>query len=332
MKKFLLVILSVIFLGIGLLFGARLFLGWNDGMRHPRSEIHTASLDQKLYIAGGIGLFKVLDSCETFDLSTQNWSDCGILPRALHHVAMAADGQHVYASGGYVSLPFQADLKAGLFRYDLPSKSWSEISKLPHPIGQHAMVHFDGDLYLIGGQNNGADLDSLWHYDIAKDHWSALPPMPVARHSHAIARDGPYLYVTGGRNAQDGTEMQRIDSYHLIDNQWSRLPDMPVGRAGHGAFTSNGKLHIFGGEALSENKVLDDHMILDLQSGEWTSAPRLLQPRHGFAVSDVKIGNEIVIVGGGARAGLETIFSVTGTVQMLNLQRKIKGLEKSPEK
>ena len=175
----------LILLIIGGLFVLRLFMGWNYGMGEARSEIHATTLDGKLYVAGGIGLFRVLDSCEALDLALNVWSDCGELPRALHHVAMAADDSHVYASGGYVALPFEADKEAGLFRHDPETSSWTEISKLPHPIGQHAMVHFNGSLYLIGGQDDGKDLDTMWRYGIAADKWSAMKPLPTARHSHA---------------------------------------------------------------------------------------------------------------------------------------------------
>ena len=100
MKKFLAFTVLLILLLIGAGFLARTFLGWNDGMNEARSEIHATTLDDRLYVAGGIGLFRVLDSCETLDLKSGSWSSCGKLPRALHHVAMAADNRYVYASGG----------------------------------------------------------------------------------------------------------------------------------------------------------------------------------------------------------------------------------------
>ncbi len=323
MKKLLTFAVLLILLLIGGGFLARASLGWNDGMREARSEIHATTLNGKLYVAGGIGLFRVLDSCEALDLESNSWSDCGKLPRTLHHVAMAADDQHIYASGGYVALPFEADKAAGLFRHDPKTGIWAEISKLPHPIGQHAMTHFGGALYLVGGQDDGQDLDTLWRYDIAADTWSALQPMPTARHSHAIARAGPLLYVTGGRSAKFGSEMTRVDVYHLTEDRWTKLPDMPRGRGGHGAFVIDNKLHIFGGESLSAGKVLADHHILDLETLQWSPGEPMNQPRHGFAVSDKEVSSGLPVVGGGARPGLETIFSVTGTSQILRIHPSI---------
>jgi N-acetylneuraminic acid mutarotase len=329
MKKFFTFTLLLFLLLIGGGFLIRASLGWNDGMREARSEIHATTLNGKLYVAGGIGLFRVLDSCEALDLKSNSWSDCGKLPRPLHHVAMAADEQHVYASGGYVALPFKADQKAGLFRYDPATGAWTEISKLPHPIGQHAMTHFGGALYLIGGQDEGTDLNSIWRYDIASDTWSALQPMPTARHSHAIARAGPLLYVTGGRSAEFGTEMKQVDVYHLTEDRWENLPDMPTGRGGHGASVSGNRLHVFGGESLSSGTVLSDRDILNLETMQWSAGEPLDQPRHGFAVSDSEITGDITIVGGGARPGIETIYSVTGTTQKLAIKPKASVSEKT---
>ncbi len=40
-------------------------------------------------------------------------------------------------------------------------------------------------------------------------------------------------------------------------------------------------------------------------------------PRHGFAIGDDGKSNNITIVGGGAHPGFQTIYSVTGTTQIL---------------
>lgn len=295
-------------------------MGWNTGMREARSEIHATTLDRKLYIAGGIGLFRVLDSCEALDLVTNVWTRCGTLPRPLHHVAMAADDHHVYASGGYVALPFEADQEAGLFRYEGRTKNWLEMGKLPHPMGQHVMLHFDGSLYIAGGQDDGRDLDTLWRYDIAEERWHAMQPMPTPRHSHAIAVSGNHLYVTGGRSAALGTEIGRIEVYDFTENIWKRLPDMPVGRGGHGTVVHQNRLHVFGGESLSERKVLASHDILDLSTLQWSAGSPLTDPRHGFAFSNIAGPAGVTIVGGGARPGMQTIFSVTGNAQTIELK------------
>lgn len=318
MKKLVQIVVVLLLMALAILFAVRQISGWNDGMNTARSEIHAAVLDNTIYIAGGIGLFHVLDSCEAYDIKARNWTNCAPLPRPLHHVAMAADDQQVYASGGYIALPFEQDQDATLFSYNPQADAWMEIAKLPHPIGQHAMVHNMGKLFLIGGQHGSKELDTIWSYDLNKKKWIELAPMPTPRHSHAIALDGDKLYVTGGRSAALGSEIKSVEAYNFAENSWKTLSAMPTGRAGHGAFVRDGKLHVFGGESLSSNKLLPGHDILDLQSGKWSKGKSLTFPRHGFAIGDDIAHDTVTIVGGGAHPGMQTIYSVTGTVQTLS--------------
>ncbi|MEP2989414.1 MAG: kelch repeat-containing protein [Parasphingorhabdus sp.] len=317
MKKLLISLLALIGIITAGLFILRQTQGWNDGMGEARSEIHAAVLNSKIYVAGGIGLFRVLDSCETYDLESQRWANCAPLPRPLHHVAMAADKTKVYASGGYVALPFEQDQDAALFVLAPGKDRWRELAKLPHPIGQHAMVHLNGIIYIIGGQNGSEDLASLWAFDLTEKQWTEMASMPTARHSHAITVSENKLYVSGGRSAALGTEITAVEVYDFASDSWDILPKMPTGRGGHGSFIRTGKLHIFGGESLRDRKVLANHNILNLQTATWSTGPDMKFPRHGFAVGDNGTGHSATIIGGGAHPGLQTIYSVTGTNQTL---------------
>jgi len=317
MKKLLIALFPLFALVAAILLGWRSFSGLNTGMEYPRSEIHAAVLDKKIYVAGGIGLFRVLDSCEVYDVADQTWSRCPDLPRPLHHVAMTADDQRIYASGGYVALPFQQDQDPALFAYEPGTDAWLEIAKLPHPIGQHAMFHHARKIYLIGGQNGSADLDSFWAYDLDSGNWSKMPPMPTKRHSHAIAVDGNRLYVTGGRNADLGPEIAVNEMFDFSDGTWTTLPEMPTGRGGHGAVVSQNSLHIFGGESISDSAVISQHDVLDLQTQKWTRGQPLIEPRHGFAIASGETLDDIYVVGGGALPALHTVYSVSSTIQKL---------------
>ena len=316
MNKFLLVLIGLPAAALLTLIGWRAVNDLNQGMEHPRSEIHAATLKNAIYVAGGIGMFRVLDSCEYFDLGTREWNECPRLPRPLHHVALAASDDRVFASGGYVQLPFEQDRDATLFV--LQSNSWAELDKLPHPIGQHAMVYRDEKLYLIGGQNGSQDLDTLWENDLTELKWHKLPSMPTPRHSHAIAMHGDQLFVTGGRSAKLGSEMPIVEMFDFTTNEWSRLPDMPTGRGGHGAAIVGSSLHIFGGESLKDGTVLHKNNVLDLEKLTWRQGKPLDAPRHGFAFAADPKSTDIYIIGGGSKPGWHTIYSVSSTVQKLD--------------
>ena len=321
MKKYLTALIGIVGISIGLFLLLREFAGWNDGMDQPRSEIHAATLAGEIYVAGGIGLFRVLDSCEKYTPARNSWSRCAPLPRPLHHIAMAADDHRIYASGGYSALPFKPDMDGAIFAYDPKTDQWSILAKLPYPIGQHAMIHRGGTLFLIGGQSKSKDLDNFWAYHIAEDKWTAMPSMPTARHSHAIATSPDRLFVTGGRSAALGTEIDRVEVFDFTSGKWQRLADMPIGRAGHGAAFYANRLHIWGGESLRHGTLLPSHDILDLTSSRWTVGPPMDLPRHGFAVASADDLAQNFSIGGGAHAGMKTIYSVTGTLQSPSLSQ-----------
>ena len=52
-------------------------------MKTGRSEIAVAQLDGKVYVAGGIGFFKVLKSCEVFIVAKNSWSKLSYLAAVL---------------------------------------------------------------------------------------------------------------------------------------------------------------------------------------------------------------------------------------------------------
>jgi len=321
MRKFALALVVLIIALISAWILGPFVLREDDGMADPRSEIHAAELDGKIYVAGGIGFFRTLDSCAVFDSLERSFAECPDLPRALHHVALAAGDGRVFASGGYTSLPFNQDVDGALFALDLasPGEGWREIAKLPQPLGQHAMVFREGVLWLIGGESAGTTLASLWRYDLASGEWEEHSPMPTPRHSHAIALTDGKLIVTGGRSASLGWHSRVVEVYDFAEDKWATLPDAPFPLGGHGAAFHDGRLHVFGGEDLDTAEVFVRHVSIDPNNPQdgWREEADMPAPRHGFAVA--QIGSTVWIIGGGKRAGWRTPYSVTGTALPLSL-------------
>jgi len=293
-----------------------------EDMLHPRSEIHAAKLDGVIYVAGGIGFFRTLKSCSSFDTSTMRFSHCPDLPRHLHHVAMAAGERRIFASGGYSSLPFTLDTEGAIFALE-PSRvgsQWTEIARLPEPLGQHAMAYYSGAVWLVGGDKGGEATGSLLRFDLTEGEWQEMAPMRSPRHSHAIAIEDRSLFVTGGRSKTLGSQSRVVEVYDFDSNSWSSLPDAPFDLGGHGAATFDGNLHVFGGEDLSTGTVFTRHAAIDLTNLEagWREEKSIAFPRHGFATA--RIGDTAWIIGGGKRAGLRTPWSVTATAFPLPLR------------
>lgn len=111
---------------------------WGElaSLQTSRSEISAAVIDNNIFVAGGIGLFRTLKSCEKYSHRTSQWSECPDLPHPLHHVALASDGNSVYASGGYASLRFKHDDAPTLWQLDLQANEWIAISQIPERLGE----------------------------------------------------------------------------------------------------------------------------------------------------------------------------------------------------
>jgi Kelch motif len=308
------------------LIGPSLMTGAGD-MSEPRSEVHAAELDGVIYVAGGIGFQRTLKSCVAFEVSSQSFSDCPDLPRTLHHVGMAAgafEGRgQVFATGGYSSLPFNQDPDGALFVFSPTDAEheWRELSRLPEPLGQHAMFYREGKLWLIGGQSGDRTLGTIRTYDLVSGEWGEAQPMPTPRHSHAYAVSEGKLYVTGGRSDKLGPHATVIEVYDFASDSWESLPDAPFPLAGHGAAVFEGRLHVFGGEDVTTSEVFTHHFSVDLadSSSGWREETPMSAGRHGFAIW--RVGDTAWILGGGELAGWKTLTSVTGTAFPLKLSR-----------
>ena len=281
-------------------------------MATPRSEIAAAALDGRLYVAGGIESFEITAQAEVYDEATDTWSPLPPLPRELHHVAMTACDGEVYASGGYTNLGFTRDDQPTLWRLD--ADAWIAVAALPEPIGEHAMACIDGQVHVVGGNTDDGPTGALRRFD--GSDWVDLAPMPTPRHSTGVALLDGWLYVTGGRN-ETSSELDVVEAFEVTPGRWETRASLPVGRGGHAAAAREGRLHAFGGEFLGEDLVLDVHEIYDPTSDSWTDGPPLPEPRHGLA--GAVLGDRIYAIAGGSEAGVRTINSTTGTLQVFGM-------------
>ncbi|MEM7019894.1 MAG: kelch repeat-containing protein [Pseudomonadota bacterium] len=286
-------------------------------LRNPmqilRSEIAAAALDNKIYVAGGISFFRMTGSAEAYDIGSDTWTAIATLPRPLHHVALASCRGQVFASGGYTELNFVHDPSPMLWRYDVFADQWLDEAKLPNPLGEHAMICLNEQLFMVGGRELGGATSAVWIYDMTARNWQRKPDMPTPRHSSALAVLDDWLYVIGGRNSIQGAHVDVVEAYHALDERWETRAPLPTGRGGHAAASLNGRIHVFGGERFDVGQVMDEHHVYDPVQDRWQVATSMATPRHGLTAAVVD--ERIYAIGGGCHHGLNTIYSVTGTVQ-----------------
>jgi N-acetylneuraminic acid mutarotase len=144
--------------------------------------------------------------------------------------------------------------------------------------------------------------------------------MPRPRNHTAAATDGRRFFLFGGRGPGSGDHNQvangfdDVQIYDPATNTWQISDEgqaapapLPQARGGMGKAVWDGReFWVFGGETLDgpgadRHGAYDRVDIYDPVANRWRSGPPMPAARHG--VFPVLVGNRIVLVGGGTRAG-----------------------------
>src|SRR4029453_18914128 len=95
----------------------------------PRSEVASAVLDGRLYIAGGFGSpgARILDEFVVYDPATDAWTNLAPLPEGRHHAALTALDGRLYLTGGGVE-GFAP--RANTWAYDPATNRWTALAPM----------------------------------------------------------------------------------------------------------------------------------------------------------------------------------------------------------
>ena len=278
----------------------------------PRSEMAWATAAQgRMHVVGGYGEGAVnRDYHHIYDPKADRWLDGAPLPRGANHVAVAADGDRVYALGGFVEQNRRSDTHA--YVYEIAANRWSAIAPLPRPRGAAAAVMQGGVLHLIGGASEpAAERASVgWHevYDPKTDRWSSAKPLPGARDHVGCVAHGGQIHVIGGRfnTFEYNTDLHHV--YLSARDTWELRAPLPTARSGHGLVVYRGRFFAMGGEGgflvggvPRQAKVFGQMESYDPVADSWQRHAPMPTPRH--AVGAAVIGDWIYVAGGGAVLG-----------------------------
>ena len=197
--------------------------------------------DGRVYLFGG-RTFAETRLVWAFDPETGHYDELPELPTVQNGLGSAAHGGLLYAVGGAnafgIALPT-------LRSFDPSVREWSDALELM-PTGRRdaAVAVLDGELWVVGGDNNGA-LQAVEVYDIEADAWRAGPVLPEGRTgARAVVHDGELLVVGGIR--PNGA--LHSDVLGLRGGQWVvALAGVTVAYA-NVALVDDHQLNIFGGQ------------------------------------------------------------------------------------
>lgn len=281
-------------------------------MPTSRSEISSTVIDGRIFVAGGIGLFGTSNRFEMYDTETDSWESLAPLPQKLNHVGLASDSESIYLSGGFTNA-VQTNYADVLYRYDIAADTWSELTTLPENRAAHSMLFLDNQLHLIGGMGGVVDVLT---YDLTEQTWleeSPFPSLPSARDHHRVHYDGGRMFIVGGR--RQGVNLKEILA--LEGGEWTVLAQSDEMLGADTSILFENRIHIVGGEDIHAGSVSSKHLVYDIDRDEWVSAPDLPTGRHGL-VSEM-IGGKWFVIGGGTRAGYQTIIATSNLVEVFDL-------------
>ena len=207
-----------------------------------------------------------------------------------------------------------------VFEYDPAADRWTKKKNMPQPAHHHAVVGFNGKIYVFGGgvqrQPGGPTqfpIDNSWEYDPVADSWRALAPMPLRRLAAAAVESGGRIYVMGGAAAYPGLEQQPLggdephrvlDINHMYDpatNTWQTRQTMPTPRNHMYVGAVNGKVYVIGGRvgsmAVVSGSTTDLVEEYDTAADRWGAVKlRMPTPRDGGVAGVYQ--NRIYVAGG----------------------------------
>ncbi|XP_073465030.1 LOW QUALITY PROTEIN: kelch-like protein 28 [Aquarana catesbeiana] len=173
----------------------------------PRYEFGLCTLDQKVYVVGGIattagGIVTHMRQA----LQSKKLSPCVYLAN----------------KNGY---PF-------VERYDPAKDSWEMVAPMADKRINFGVSVMLGFIFVVGGHNGVSHLSSIERYDPHQNQWTVCRPMTEPRTGVGAAVIDNYLYVVGGHSG--ATYLNTVQKYDPISDTWSDSAGMAYSRCNFG--------------------------------------------------------------------------------------------------
>lgn len=193
---------------------------WSMGPAMPTARgAHAAAvIDGQIHVVGGSIAHRnfnpdlPLGTHEIYDIASGGWVTGTDLTNGREHLGAAVIGGKLYVAAGRVAGTASPRLDV----YDPATQQWSSLATVPTPRSGVALVAFQGELYLLGGERfpentnpgfgdavgdpipNSQTFATVEVYDPATDTWREIEPMPTRRHGLGAGVIGNAIYAVGG--------------------------------------------------------------------------------------------------------------------------------------
>lgn len=294
-------------------------LNWDRLQDMPVAKWEPASLvlDDKLIVLGGYESYikssRLAHVFDPADGAQGSWTPLQVLPSAISHVNLVADGNGFWYAGGMKDKPSRGVLDyivAEVWNYDLEQDRLMAGPLLPGRRGGGGLARVGDKLHYVSGLEEDRDTDSPdhWVFDLAAwkstgtAAWESAAPFPLPRNQLAVVTMNDKIYAIGGQFNHDLQQLDQtqVDIYDPQSDSWSRGPELPVphSHSEHATVVHNNRIWMLGGHQtpVGGTKGFCQDVLTMKEGGEWELTGLLPKPISSPAVGII---NDRIYVAGG---------------------------------
>ena len=220
-------------------------------------------------------------------------------PLVIQVPAVASDGTYAYAGTGFSTGPTN-----NFYRYDPVAYRWTTLPNAPVAVSLARAVYGanTNSVYIIGGRDVSAVMDTIQIYNISTNSWSMGAPMPSGRscvNAVYYSVNGK-IYVIGGID-NDGYQTNQTWEYDPVANTWdTSRASIPMGMACSG--TSIVGQYIYFAGTVGNGTGSSAHYRYDIVGNSWV--PMAPVPVSIWDAAAAGIGQYTYLIGGTGAAGI----------------------------
>lgn len=193
----------------------------------PRQEYAVASIDEDIYLLGGVhlndlGAFETINRVEVYNVAKESWTEAASLLQPLNHPNVASVDGKLFLLGGLAGQSNWTAV-ADAYVYTPSNDTWLSVATLPNDTcrGSSAVGVYKNKIYLAGGmtllEGQGGVQDSLASvivYDTIEDTWDpSLPDLPRPRqHVGGAVVDSIFYVIASSWHGGDYGQQTGLDT------------------------------------------------------------------------------------------------------------------------
>jgi N-acetylneuraminic acid mutarotase len=262
-----------------------------------RCILSVAAVNGKIYSFGGRGIdVETTPNVYVYDTTTKTWATRNPMPSNQIAGATAVVNGKVHVIGGHDNEG--GDLKTHRL-YDPATDTWTDKAPLPEALNSDSKnaVHFNGKIYVVGGEGSSGAIGTNYIYDTATNTWTTGAPMPTPRWGHNVVLIGQKIYAIGGIDTTMSTDaLAVVEAYDIATNTWTTRQPLPDARVASCSTVVNDHIYTIGGRPSYSGTVEKTVFEYNPETDSWTIVADMSVARCQFGVAVV--ANRIHAIGG----------------------------------